>query len=155
MLARNLPTSSYMMPPAPSNGHEFSAFPVTVRDPMTARLSFFFGRALPLGVFGFLVVIQAELAIAGLGRLGQDWTTVAYLVNRLPTLAFFSFLLTMYMVRCRAVARDYDPVAVLAPMLGRFCRLAMFLVPTSGRSECLVVLTASNLCLALGMTEAI
>src|SRR5713101_629089 len=125
MLARNLPTSSYMMPPAPSNGHEFSAFPVTVRDPMTARLSFFFGRALPLGVFGFLVVIQAELAIAGLGRLGQDWTTVAYLVNRLLTLAFFSIL------------------------------FAMNLVPSPARSESLVVLTASNLCLAVGMTEAI
>src|SRR5712691_843506 len=142
MLARNLPTSSYMMPPAPSNGHEFSAFPVTVRDPMTARLSFFFGRALPLGVFGFLVVIQAELAIAGLGRLGQDWTTVAYLVNRLLTLAFFSFLFTMYMVRGRAVARDHNPVAVLAAMVGSFILFAMILVPSPARSESLVVLTA-------------
>jgi hypothetical protein len=66
---------------------------------MTARLSFFFGRALPLGVFSFLVVIQAELALAGLGRMGQDWSTTVYLVNRLLTLAFFSFLLIMYMVR--------------------------------------------------------
>src|SRR5260370_37035719 len=79
---------------------------------MTAMLSFFFGRALPLGVFGFLVVIQAELAIAGLGRLGQDWTTGPYLVNRLLTLAFFSFLFTMYMVRGLAVARNHNPASV-------------------------------------------
>jgi protein-S-isoprenylcysteine O-methyltransferase Ste14 len=122
---------------------------------MTARLSFFFGRALPLGVFGFLVVIQAELAFAGLDRLGQDWTTVAYLVNRVLTLAFFSFLFIMYMVRGRAVARDHNPVAVIAAMVGSFILFAMILVPSPARSENLVVLTVSNLCLAVGMTEAI
>jgi protein-S-isoprenylcysteine O-methyltransferase Ste14 len=122
---------------------------------MTARLSFFFGRALPLGVFGFLVAIQAELALAGLGRLGQDWSTAVYLVNRLLTLAFFSFLLIMYMVRGRAVARDHNPVAVTAAMVGSFVLFALVLVPSPARSENLAVLTASNLCLAAGMGEAI
>src|SRR5207245_11598520 len=122
---------------------------------MTAMLSFFSGRGLPLGVFGFLVVIQAELAIAGLGRLGQDSTTVAYLVNRLLTLAFFSSLFILYMVRGRAVARDHNPVAVLAAMVGSFILFGMILVPSPARSASLVVLTASHLCLAVGMTQAI
>jgi protein-S-isoprenylcysteine O-methyltransferase Ste14 len=122
---------------------------------MTARLSFFFGRALPLGVFGFLVAIQAELAFAGLGRLGQDPSTTVYLVNRLLTLGFFSFLLIMYMVRGRAVARDHNPVAVTAAMVGSFVLFALILVPSPARSENVAVLTASNLCLALGMGQAI
>ncbi len=122
---------------------------------MTARLSFFFGRALPLGVFGFLVAIEAELALAGLDRLGQDPSAAVYLVNRLLTLAFFSFLFIMYMVRGRAVAKDHNPVAVTAALLGSFVLFALILVPSPARSESLAVLTASNLLLALGMGQAI
>ncbi len=122
---------------------------------MTARLSFFFGRALPLGVFGFLVAVQAELAFAGLGRLGQDPTAAVYLVNRLLTLGFFSFLFIMYMVRGRAVAKDHHPIAVTAALVGSFVLFALILVPSPPRSESLAVLTVSNLCLALGMGWAI
>ena|SRR5713226_4749708 len=102
---------------------------------MTARLSFFFGRALPLGVFGFIVAIQAELAFAGLGHLGKDPATAVYLVNRLLTLSFFSFLLVMYMVRGRAVARDHNPVAVTAALVGSFVLFGLILVPSPPRSE--------------------
>jgi protein-S-isoprenylcysteine O-methyltransferase Ste14 len=122
---------------------------------MTARLSFFFGRALPLGVFGFLVAVQAELAFAGLGRLGQDPSAAVYLVNRLLTLSFFSFLFIMYMVRGRAVARDHNPVAVIAALVGSFVLFSLILVPSPARSEGLLMLTVSNLCLALGMGWAI
>lgn len=125
---------------------------------MAARLSFFFGRALPLGVFGFLVAIQAELAFAGLGRLGKDGLdggTAVYLVNRLLTLGFFSFLFVMYMVRGRAVAKDHNPVAVAAAMIGSFVLFILILLPSPSRSEHLAVLTVSNLCLATGMAEAI
>lgn len=125
---------------------------------MTARLSFIFGRALPLGVFGFLVAVEAELAVAGLSRLGQDGLdrgTAVYLINRLLTLAFYSFLFLMYLVRGRAVAKDHNPLAVTAALVGSFVLLALILVPGPPRSESLAVLTASNLCLALGMAQAI
>ncbi len=125
---------------------------------MTARLSFLFGRALPLAVFGFLCAIEAELALAGLGRLGQDGLdrgTAVYLINRLLTLGFFSFLLVMYMVRGRAVAKDHNPVAVTAAMIGSFVLFALILVPSPPRSESLPMLTASNLCLAVGMAQAL
>ena len=125
---------------------------------MTARLSFLFGRALPLGVFGFLVAIQAELAFAGIGRLGQDGLdrgTAVYLINRLLTLCFFSFLFVMYMIRGRAVAKDHNPVAVAAALVGSFVLFALIIVPSPPRSENLAVLAASNLCLALGMGQAI
>jgi len=125
---------------------------------MNTRLSFFFGRALPLGVFGFLVAIEAELALAGLGHLGQDGLdrgTAVYLLNRMLTLIFFSFLFVMYMVRGRAVAKDHNPVAVVAAMAGSFVLFSLILIPSSARSENLGVLAASNVCLALGMGQAI
>jgi protein-S-isoprenylcysteine O-methyltransferase Ste14 len=125
---------------------------------MAARLSFFFGRALPLGVFGFLVAIQAELALSGLSRLGQsglDRATAVYLLNRLLTLAFFSFLFVMYMVRGRAVAKDHNPLAVAAAMVGSFVLFILILLPSPPRSEQLAVLAVSNVCLAVGMTQAI
>ena len=124
---------------------------------MTARLSFFFGRALPLGVFGFLVAIQAELAIAGLGRLGQGLDRAAgmYLLNRFLTLGFFAFLLVMYALRGRAVARDHNPLAVVAAMVGSFVLYTLILLPGPPRSTDLTVLVASDLCLAAGMLQAI
>lgn len=125
---------------------------------MTARLSFFFGRALPLGVFGFLVAIQAELALSGFSRMGHDGPDVGaavYLINRLLTLGFFTFLFVMYMVRGRAVAKDHNPLAVAAAMVGSFVLFVLILLPSPPRSEHLAVLVVSNLCLALGMTQAI
>jgi protein-S-isoprenylcysteine O-methyltransferase Ste14 len=46
-------------------------------------------------------------------------------------------------------------VAVTAAMVGSFVLFALVLVPSPARSENLAVLTASNLCLAAGMGEAI
>ena len=63
---------------------------------MSERASFILGRALPLGVFGFLLAIQAELAYSGVeqavaGQLGR--AEAMYLLNRVLTVVFFAFLL--------------------------------------------------------------
>jgi len=59
---------------------------------MSNRASFIFGRALPLGVFGFLVAIQGELAFAGVQHAlthgDLDRAGIMYLLNRILTVAF-------------------------------------------------------------------
>ncbi len=73
---------------------------------MSNRASFIFGRALPLGVFGFLVAIQGELAFAGVQHAlthgGLDRAGSMYLLNRVLTVAFFAFLVAIYAIRSKA-----------------------------------------------------
>src|SRR2546423_13267880 len=104
---------------------------------MSARLSFILGRALPLGVFGFLVAIQGELAVAGLehavrGELNRSESM--YLLNRILTLGFFAFLLAIYTIRSKPIARAHNPIAITAALGGRFILYGLFLAPNPARS---------------------
>ena len=125
---------------------------------MRERASFILGRALPIGVFGFLVAIQAELALAGVqhaihGDLNRS--EAMYLLNRVLTVAFFGFLVVIYAVRSRAIARDHNPIAVAAAMIGSFVLYGLFLIPGQGRSSNVWVLAASDLGLAAGIAWAL
>jgi protein-S-isoprenylcysteine O-methyltransferase Ste14 len=125
---------------------------------MSERASFIVGRALPIGVFGFLVAIQAELALAGVqhafhGDLNRS--EAMYLLNRVLTVAFFGFLVVIYAVRSRAIAKDHNPVAVAAAMTGSFVLYGLFLIPGQGRSTNVWVLAASDLALAVGIAWAL
>lgn len=125
---------------------------------MSERASFILGRALPIGVFGFLVAIQAELALAGVqhafhGDLNR--AEAMYLLNRALTVAFFGFLVVIYAVRSRAIARDHNPIAVAAAMIGSFVLYGLFLIPGQGRSTNVWVLAASDLGLAVGIAWAL
>jgi protein-S-isoprenylcysteine O-methyltransferase Ste14 len=125
---------------------------------MNERMAFLFGRALPLAVFGFLVAIQGELAVGGVQRalLGDlDRAQSMYLINRILTLAFFTFLLGIYAVRSRAIASDHNPLAVIAALVGSFILYGLWLVPGPDRSTDIWVLTASDMLLACGMIWAI
>jgi len=126
---------------------------------MGNRASFIFGRALPLGVFGFLVAIQGELAFAGvqhaLASGDLDRTATMYLLNRILTVGFFAFLVVIYVIRSRAVAQDHNPVAITAALIGSFVLYGLFLVPGQGRSTNVWVLASSDMCLACGMVWAI
>src|SRR6266851_31123 len=84
---------------------------------MNDRVSFIVGRALPIGVFGFLVAI--------------------------------------YAVRSKAIAKDHNPVAIAAAMVGSFVLYGLFLIPGQGRSTDIWVLAASDMCLAVGITWAL
>src|SRR5438128_863538 len=89
---------------------------------MSERASFILGRALPLGVFGFLVAIQGELAYAGVQQAFagvMDRAQVMYLLNRVLTIAFFAFLLGIYTIRRKALAHVHNPVAVAAAQVAR------------------------------------
>src|ERR1700704_3310384 len=125
---------------------------------MDDRASFIIGRALPIGVFGFLVAIQAELAFAGVqsafhGTL--DRTQSMYLLNRILTVAFFGFLVVIYAVRSKAIARDHNPVAITAALVGSFVLYGLFLIPGQDRSSNIWVLAGSDVCLACGITWAL
>jgi protein-S-isoprenylcysteine O-methyltransferase Ste14 len=125
---------------------------------MSERASFILGRAVPLGVFGFLVAIQAELAFAGVQHLfgGQlDRSQAMYVVNRVLTVAFFAFLVVIYGIRGRAIAADHNPVAVVAALIGSFVLYGLFLIPGQGRSTNVWVLAGSDACLAFGMIWAL
>jgi protein-S-isoprenylcysteine O-methyltransferase Ste14 len=125
---------------------------------MSERAAFIFGRALPLGVFGFLVAIQGELAISGLQHAasGQlDRAAAMYLVNRLLTLAFFVFLLAIYTVRSKAIAHNHNPLAIAVAMVGSFILYGLYLVPGQSRSMNVWVLGASDILLACGMVLAL
>jgi protein-S-isoprenylcysteine O-methyltransferase Ste14 len=124
---------------------------------MSARLEFLFGRAIPLGIFGFLVAIQGQLAMTGVNAAmdGQlDRAATMYAINRVLSLAFFTFLLVIYMVRGRAVGRDHSPLAVFYAMLGTFILYALWLVPAP-RSDNLWVLAVSDILLSFGMIWAL
>src|SRR6202022_2900139 len=119
---------------------------------------FILGRALPLGVFGFLTVIQGELAVAAIPQAlrGElDRTALMYLLNRILTLAFFAFLLGIYAVRSKAIARDHNPVAVIVAMVGSFVLYGLFLVPNQPRSTNVWVLGFSDILLASGTIWAL
>jgi protein-S-isoprenylcysteine O-methyltransferase Ste14 len=125
---------------------------------MSERASFIFGRALPLGLFGFLVAIQGELAYASIqhaitGEL--DRAEAMYLLNRILTVAFFTFLLVIYTVRRKAIAYDHNPVAIAAALVGSFILYALFLIPGQSRSTDVRVLALSDVLLASGMLWAV
>jgi protein-S-isoprenylcysteine O-methyltransferase Ste14 len=125
---------------------------------MSARLTFILGRALPLGVFGFLVAIQGELAVAGLEHAVRgelDRSESMYLLNRILTLGFFAFLLAIYTIRSKAIARDHNPIAIVAALVGSFILYGLFLVPNQPRSTNVGVLALSDICLAAGMIWAL
>jgi len=126
---------------------------------MSNRASFIFGRALPLGVFGFLVAIQGELAFAGiqhaLTHADLDRASVMYLLNRILTVTFFAFLVVIYTLRSKAIAKDHNPVAIAAALIGSFVLYGLFLIPGQGRSTNVWVLAGSDLCLAVGMILAL
>ncbi|HET9849911.1 MAG TPA: isoprenylcysteine carboxylmethyltransferase family protein [Candidatus Dormibacteraeota bacterium] len=125
---------------------------------MNDRLSFIVGRALPIGVFGFLVAIQAELAVAGVQSAfhgSLDRMQVMYLLNRVLTVAFFGFLVVVYAVRSKAIAKDHNPVAIAAAMVGSFVLYGLFLIPGQARTSNIWVLAGSDVCLACGMTWAL
>ena len=124
---------------------------------MDDRLSFIVGRALPIGVFGFLVAIQAELAFAGVQNAfgGLDRAQAMYLLNRVLTVAFFGFLVVIYAIRSKAIAKDHNPLAIAAAMVGSFVLYGLFLVPGQGRSTNLWVLAASDMSLAFGIAWAL
>jgi protein-S-isoprenylcysteine O-methyltransferase Ste14 len=120
--------------------------------------AFTLGRGLPLGVFGFLMAIQGELALAGVQHAMRgelDRSELMYLLNRVLTLAFFAFLLGIYAVRSRAIARDHNPVAVVVAMVGSFVLYGLFLVPNQSRSSNVWVLALSDILLAGGMIWAL
>jgi protein-S-isoprenylcysteine O-methyltransferase Ste14 len=125
---------------------------------MNDRVSFIVGRALPIGVFGFLVAIQGELAFAGVQNAFHgtlDRTQAMYLLNRILTLAFFGFLVVIYAVRSKAVARDHNPVAIAAALVGSFVLYGLFLIPGQERSTEIWVLAGSDMCLAGGIIWAL
>src|SRR5207302_2233061 len=125
---------------------------------MSERASFILGRALPLGVFGFLVAIQGELAYAGVQQAFagvMDRAQVMYLLNRVLTIAFFAFLLGIYTIRRKAVAHDHNPVAVGVALVGSFILYGIFLIPGQSRSTDISVLAASDMLLACGMIWAL
>ncbi len=125
---------------------------------MSERASFILGRALPIGIFSFLVAIQAELALAGVQSAFQgylDRSQAMYVLNRVLTVAFFAFLVVIYAVRSKAIARDHNPIAVAAAMIGSFVLYGLFLIPGQGRSTDVWVLAGSDLCLAVGLTWAL
>src|SRR2546428_8576803 len=125
---------------------------------MDDRASFIIGRALPIGVFGSLVAIQAELAFAGVQNAfqgGLDRTQVMYLLNRILTVAFFSFLVVIYAIRSEALAKDDIPVAIAPALIGSFVLYGLFLIPGQGRSSDIWVLAGSDMFLACGITWAL
>jgi protein-S-isoprenylcysteine O-methyltransferase Ste14 len=125
---------------------------------MSNRASFIMGRALPLGVFGFLAAVQAELALAGVEHAfhGQlDRAEAMYLINRILTVTFFVFVLAIYAVRSKAIAKDHNPIAIAAALIGSFVLYGLFLIPGQFRSTDVAVLAASDVCLACGMTWAL
>src|SRR2546425_2522286 len=126
---------------------------------MSHRASFIFGRALPLGVFGFLVAIQGELAFAGVQHAlthgDLDRAGTMYLLNRILTVAFFAFLVAIYAIRSKAIARDHNPVAIAAALIGSFVLYGLFLIPGQGRSSNIWVLAGSDMFLACGITWAL
>ena len=125
---------------------------------MNDRASFIVGRALPIGVFGFLVAIQGELTLAGIQNAfhgNLDRAQSMYLLNRILTLAFFGFLVVIYAIRSKAIAKDHNPLAIAAAMVGSFVLYGLFLVPDQGRSTDIRVLAASDIGLAAGIIWAL
>src|SRR5436309_15507654 len=122
---------------------------------MSERASFLLGKALPLGVFGFLVAIQAELAYSGVERAvtgALDRAEAMYLLNRLLTVAFFAFLLGIYAVRSKAIAHDHNPLAIAVALIGSFILYGLFLIPGQPRSTKVWVVAFSDVSLACGLT---
>jgi protein-S-isoprenylcysteine O-methyltransferase Ste14 len=124
---------------------------------LPTRTEFIFGRALPLGAFGFLVYIQGSLALGGVRQAmaGQlDRATTMYVLNRVLALAFFTCVFLIYVVRRQAVGKDHSIGAVLSAMLGTLILYSLWLLP-EGRTDNLYVLAVSDVLLSIGMAVAI
>ena len=61
----------------------------------------------------------------------------------------------IYAVRSKAIARDHNPVAVAAALVGSFVLYGLFLIPGQDRSSDIWILAGSDMCLAVGMTWAL
>ena len=125
---------------------------------MSPRLAFIFGRGLPLGIFGFLVAIQGQLLMSGIQaalQVGVDHAAALYLVNRGLTLAFFTFIVVIYVFRGRPAASNHKFLPVAAAMVGSFILLFIWLVPGSARSTDTTLLAASDLLLSWGVFIAL
>ncbi len=121
-------------------------------------LRFLFGRALPLGVFGFIVAVQGQLAMEGAGKAVSGHLDAAgelHVLNRVLTLAFFTFLLGIYVIRGPAVAKDHNPVAVAAAMTGSFILFSLPLVPGRTLAASPAILAVSNVLLTIGILIAL
>jgi protein-S-isoprenylcysteine O-methyltransferase Ste14 len=124
---------------------------------LPTRTEFFFGRALPLGAYGFLIYIQGTLALGGLQQTLTGQVTRAsamYLINRLLTLSFFTFLFLIYIIRRRAIGKDHSVGAVFFALLGTLILYSLWLLPAP-RTDNLYVLALSDILLTVGMTWAI
>jgi protein-S-isoprenylcysteine O-methyltransferase Ste14 len=125
---------------------------------MSDRAYFYLGRALPLLVFGFLLAVQAQLAYGGLQHAlagDLDRGQSMYLVNRVLVVAFFTFLLVIYILRTKAKRSDHNPVAVVVAFIGSFVLYGLYLVPGQLRSTDVRVLGISDILLAAGMLWAL
>ncbi len=126
---------------------------------MNPRLAFLFGRALPLGIFGFLVAIQGQLLLSGIRAAlqvgGIDRAASLYLINRGLTLAFFTFIVVIYVFRGRPAASNHKLLPVAAAMVGSFILLFIWLFPGSARSTDASLLAASDLLLSSGVFIAL
>src|SRR5256886_11973938 len=78
-----------------------------------------------------------------------------YLLNRILTVAFFAFLVIIYAIRSKAIARDHNPVAIAAALVGSFVLYGLFLIPGQGRSSEIWVLAGSDMFLACGIVWAL
>src|SRR3989442_8105331 len=78
-----------------------------------------------------------------------------YLLNRILTVAFFSFLVVIYAIRSKAIAKDHNPVAIAAALVGSFVLYGLFLIPGQGRSSNIWGLAGSHMFLAGGITWAL
>jgi protein-S-isoprenylcysteine O-methyltransferase Ste14 len=124
---------------------------------LPSRTEFIFGRALPLGAFGFLVYVQGSLALDGvqLAIAGQlDRPTTMYLLNRVLALAFFTCVFLIYIVRGSALGKDHSPGAVLTAMVGTLILYSLWFLP-EGRTDNLYVLALGDVLLSAGMALAI
>ena len=125
---------------------------------MNPRLAFIFGRALPLGIFSFLVAIQGELLLSGVRaavQVGVNQAAALYLINRGLTLAFFTFIVVIYVFRGRPAATNHRFLPVAAAMVGSFILLFIWLVPGSARSTDASILAISDLLLSWGVFIAL
>jgi protein-S-isoprenylcysteine O-methyltransferase Ste14 len=125
--------------------------------PMPSRSEFFFGRALPLGLFAFIILIQGQLALTGIQQAlagGSDRAATMYLVNRVLVLCFYTFLFVIYIIRSRPVGKDHSIGAVFFALFGTFILYSLWLLPAP-RTNNVYVLAVSDILLSVGMLQAI
>src|ERR1700680_3404823 len=79
----------------------------------------------------------------------------SFIVGRALPLGVFGCLVAISAVSSKAIARDHNPVAVAAALVGSFVLYGLFLIPGQARSSDIWVLAGSDMCLACGITWAL